>query len=286
MRPPRTTQARRTALRSGEPGSVSDGLRLSVGTLTAVPVPPPTSLQPPAPGIAMLLAPAVGLIPGIAAWLIASICGFAGLSPLVAAVATVGTLALTTRSLHLDGLADTADGLTASYRRERALEVMRRGDTGPAGMATVVIVLLLQVAALSQVFSRPGWGTRDGLVTAWIAAAVLIAVIAGRVAVPLACTRGIRAARPEGLGATVAGSVIVLALAACVAASALVCSLLAGWMGRPWEAGLGAVLMVLISSGVLLWRAVQRLGGITGDVIGAGVEIGTAAALLVLAAFS
>ena len=286
-RPPRTTEARRRALGAAQPGTFADGLRLAIGTMTAVRVPPPVSLQPPAPGIAMLLAPAVGLVPGAAAWVVASLCGIAGLSPLMAAVAAAGTLGLATRGIHLDGLADTADGLAASYRRERALEVMRRGDTGPAGLATVVLVLLLQSAALAQIFNRPGWGVSDDpLRTAGLAAAVLIATIAGRVSLPIACTRGIPSARSEGLGATVAGSVNLLLCGICALAAAAVCSLLAWLIDRPWEAGPLAVLLVLVVTGLLVWRAVQRFGGITGDVLGACVEAGTAAALVVFAAYS
>ena len=86
------------------------------------------------------------------------------LFPPAAASLTVVLWAFLTRGLHLDGLADTADGLAASYDRQRALDVMRRGDTGPAGAATLVLVLLLQAAALAQVLS--GGGTRIALVVA------------------------------------------------------------------------------------------------------------------------
>ena len=69
----------------------------------------------------------------------------------------IGVLAAGSRGLHLDGLADTADGLAASYDRAHSLEVMRRGNTGPIGAATLVLVLLLQVAATASLLGRP-WG--------------------------------------------------------------------------------------------------------------------------------
>ena len=69
---------------------------------------------------------------------------------LVTAALLIGVVALGSRGLHLDGLADTADGLAASYDRARALEIMRRGNTGPIGAATLVLVLIVQVAAAAE----------------------------------------------------------------------------------------------------------------------------------------
>ena len=264
--------------------SVNDPLRLAFGTLTAVPVAPPTSLAPPTPGRAMALAPLAGLVPGLAAaapvWLGLRL----GLSSSVLAVIAIGVFALTTRGLHLDGLADTADGLAASYDRVRALEVMRRGDTGPTGLAAVVLVLLLQVTALAQVLAFAAQRSPAGAAGQVRACVVLIAVtVAARVAIPMACARGIPPARPEGLGATVAGSVGRITLGLVVAASAVACSL-GGWIaGYAWWAGPLAVVAVVATTALLVQRAVHRFGGITGDVIGAAVELGTAAAILAFA---
>ena len=257
-----------------------DAIRLAIGTLTAVPVPPPASIDPPVPGRAMALAPLVGVIPGLSAAAAAGVALGIGLSPGVAAVIVVGLFALITRGLHLDGLADTADGLAASYDRERALTVMRRGDTGPNGLAAVVLVLLLQVAALTQVlgFARSSAGAWPRAV-----AVVVVVAVAARIAIPLACVRGVPSARPEGLGATVAGSVRPAA-AGIVVAATVVASLAVQISGFPWYAGVLAVLGVVVATAVLIHRAVTRFGGITGDVLGAAVEISTAAALLVLAA--
>lgn len=258
-----------------------DALRLAIGTLTAVRVSPPASIEPPVPGRAMALAPLVGLIPGVAAAIAAWFAVVVGFWPALTAVIVVGMFALTTRGLHLDGLADTADALAASYDREKALTVMRRGDTGPTGLAAVVLVLLLQCAALTQVLSAATLqvDTRLGVV------AVVVAVaIAARVAIPVACVRGVPAARPEGLGATVAGSVRPNPFGAALLAAAATCSLIGMASGFAWWAGALAVAMVVAATGLLVHRAVRRFGGITGDVIGAAVEIGTTAALLTLAA--
>jgi adenosylcobinamide-GDP ribazoletransferase len=191
------TQPMRTG--PGTSPAVSDPLRLTFGTLTAVRVTPPTSLAAPVPGRAMALAPLAGLVPGISAAAAGWIGLRLGLSTSIIAVLTVGLFALTTRGLHLDGLADTADGLAASYHRERALEVMRRGDTGPTGLAAVVLVLLLQVAALEQVIGAALRQVPDGAAGQLRAMVVVIVVpVAARVAIPAACVRGVPAARSAG----------------------------------------------------------------------------------------
>lgn len=256
-------------------GVFGDGVRLAVGTLTALPVRPPSTVDRARARVAMLLAPAVGVLPGALAAGVAAAARYVGLDPLLGAVLAVGALALATRGLHLDGLADTADGLTASYDRTRALQVMRTGDTGPAGVAAVVLVLAVQVAALAQALHTVG------------PVAALVAVVAGRLALPLLCLRGVPAARPEGLGATMAGSVprasagLVTVLTALAALAATAATPVAG--PARLLAPLAVIASVLVAA-LLGARAVRRLGGMTGDVLGAGVEAGTAAALVVLAA--
>jgi adenosylcobinamide-GDP ribazoletransferase len=86
------------------------------------------------------------------------------------------------------------------------------------------------------------------------------------------CRRGVPAARPDGLGALVAGTVGVPALAAGTAAVALVA--VASVPGRPWQ-GPAALAVALAVAFLLLRHTVRRLGGITGDVLGAQVELVT-----------
>ncbi len=191
---------------------------------------------------------------------------------LAGAVLFITALALSTRAMHLDGLADTADGLTSSYDRERSLQVMRAGDIGPAGVAAVVLVLLLQVAALSEILAH-GWG------------AILlagIAVLASRHALAGACLRGVPAADSKGLGATVAGSVPPPALGGS-AVAILLLALVPGLAGAPWWAGPVVVCGTWIGAYAVVRRAHRRLGGITGDILGAVIEVGLAAGLTIAA---
>jgi adenosylcobinamide-GDP ribazoletransferase len=188
--------------------------------------------------------------------------------PLLAAALTVAVLALGSGGLHLDGLADTVDGLAVPGDRDRRLEVMRRGDVGPAGAAALVLVLLVQVAALAAVLAD-----RDGTTAALSTGA---AVVVSRVAVPITCAAGVPAARRDGLGSPVAGTVprlVVLALL--VAAAAL------AWVADGVH-GVAATAVAAAVVGVLLLRAGRRIGGISGDVIGAGVELALAGYLVAL----
>ena len=240
-------------------------LWMALGTLTALRVPAPSRVDRAVAGTAMILAPLAGILVALPAVGIVALGRWIEAPPLLVAAIAVAAIALSSRGLHLDGLADTADGLAASYDRQRALGVMRRGDTGPAGTATVVLVLLIQVAALSTVVDR-----------LW---PLLIAVTAGRSVLSTACARGVPAARPDGLGATVAGSVPPWAALGVAAVSVAGAALLTA----PWWAGAVAVAAAYAAAAVLLRRCVTRLGGVTGDVLGGCVEVAVAAALVILA---
>jgi adenosylcobinamide-GDP ribazoletransferase len=246
-----------------------NALRLAFGTLTVLPVRPPT-VDRTTGGRAMVVAPLVALVLA----LVASVpLVLAESSPLVAAVVTIGLLALLTRGIHLDGLADTADGLGSGLPAREALEVMRSGDVGPFGVVTLVLVLLAQVAALAQLVAE-GHGQP----------ALAAALVVSRLALPLACVRGIPAARADGLGASVAGSVSrPMALAAVLLGLSLVAAtvLVGGVRDELATVLVAAPAGLAVGLGVG-WRAVRRLGGVTGDVLGAVVETTFTAALVVL----
>lgn len=249
-----------------------DPLRLALGTLTAVPVTPPSRLDRDVAGWAMVLAPAVAV--PVAAVITA--LGIAGSAVGVPAAALAGVLlavlALSSRCLHLDGLADTCDGLTSSYSPQRALEVMRRGDAGPAGVAGVVLILLIQAGSLATLTVSPA-----GLLLA------ATAVIASRHALTVACRSSVPAARAEGLGGTVAGSVPRLRLLSAVTAVVVVTTGMVSAAGHPWWAGAVIVAATVLPAEVVVARARRRLGGITGDVLGAVVEVGLAGGLIAAA---
>jgi adenosylcobinamide-GDP ribazoletransferase len=275
------------------------GLRLSVTLLTVIPlrgaVPAQraaapagsasatTAVVPPGPAIvaaAMAWAPAVGLLLGvIAAAVLVVVDHPLGAGPLTAAGLAVAALALLSRGLHLDGLADLADGLASGKPAPAALDIMRRSDIGPLGTVTLVLTLLIDVTALSQAESA-GHGRGP--------AALIAAVVTGRLALTWACRRGVAAARPEGLGALVAESVRpavpAAATAATLAAAVAAVVISAVVIGKPlgWTLPL-AVVAGLGAAFALQRHAARRLGGITGDVLGALAEVATTVTMVVAA---
>ena len=183
--------------------------------------------------------------------------------PGVAAMLLVALWAALTGGLHLDGLADTCDGLGGGWSRERALSIMRDARSGPYGVTGIVLVLGLKAAALA---SLP-----DGLV--W--RTLLVAPVLGRTGV-LLLVRLCPPARAEGAGQSFAAGARWPSLLAggLVAAGASIATL------GPWGA------LPLGVAGAAAWGLAaylrRRLGGFTGDTLGALVEA-TEAGVLTLA---
>jgi len=243
------------------------GLALALSWLTVLPV---RAGAPDARAAAAAIrwAPLVGALLGVAAGGVLLGLGTLGVPALVAGLLTVAFLALATRGMHLDGLADTADGLGCYGPPERALTVMREGGAGPFAVVTLVLALGVQAAAMATLASGPP------LIAL---AAVTLAAAAGRAGFAWVCRRGVAAARPGGLGATVAGSQPWWAAAAWWVVLAVAGMLALRWRGV-LAVGLGATLVMALS-----WHTARRFGGMTGDVLGAASELASTAALVALA---
>jgi adenosylcobinamide-GDP ribazoletransferase len=223
-------------------------------------------------------APLVGVVLGALAAAVGRLGGHYA-SPLVGAVLAVAVLAALTRGLHLDGLADTADGLGPLRGRDRALAVMRAGDVGPFGVVTLVLTLLLQVACLAQLL------TVDG---GWVA--LLAATVAARVAMARTGLPGTAIAAGSSLGAAVAGTVSrrwLAGTALVVLAATAVGTVAAGHGGGSGAARAlelpAAVVLGWLAAEALRRRASARLGGVNGDVMGALGEVTTTVTLLAAA---
>lgn len=256
------------------------GLRLAITLLTVLPVRGPDEVDRRRAGWAMAFAPAVGLGLGVFTALVVfavrSAFGSDNETPLPAIVG-LATLALLTGGLHLDGLADLADGLGARKGRERTLAIMREPTVGSFAVVALVTVLALQVFALTEAIER-----HRGSVT------VIAAVLGSRLAIMLVCAGRTPSARPGGLGDLVLGSV-PRSRAAAVLALGLLVAVVAGrfdYHGGGFEESgrvVVALLVGLLAADLLRRFAARRLGGINGDVLGAVVEVSTTVILLVMA---
>ncbi len=250
------------------------GWRVALSLFTVLPAGAGGDLDEGAAARAVFWLPALGAGLGLAGAGAMVFVAAGAASPerqLLGAALAMMLLALLTGGLHLDGLADTADGLGSRRPADQALEIMRRSDAGPFGVAALVLVLLVQVAALASL--PHGWPGAAGLV---------LAAVTSRVAVVLAT--GSPSARPSGFGALVAGRTSAAGRAASV--TGLLAAVVAAGLalgGVPAAArGVAAAAAGLAVAALLRRAAVRRLGGMTGDVFGAIIELSTATVLLVL----
>jgi adenosylcobinamide-GDP ribazoletransferase len=227
---------------------VSEAWRLATGTLTALPVRAPGTIDRSTARAAMLLAPLAVLPLGVGVATVVWLGGLVSVPHLAVAAVAVALLAAGSRALHWDGLSDVADGLTASYDRGRSLEVMKSGTSGPAGNVALVVVLVVQVAALAAYV-----GTWPGALLAGLL------VCLSRGALWIVCCRGVPPARADGLGHVYTGTVPV--------PLAVLGGLLLSVVG-------GLVVLLLVR------RTTRRFGGVTGDVMGAAIELALATTLL------
>jgi len=241
------------------------GLVAAARYLTIVPLPGPARPTPDALGRAAPWFPVIGLGIGVALVLIERLTEV--LFPLLlAGLLTVTAWKLLTGGLHLDGLADCLDGL-GGRDAEHRLAIMRDSRIGAFGALGLILLLLLEIAAVTE------------LPPSVRAQALLVVPVVARATPPL-LARLFPPAKSEGLGAAFGAG--LGALAAPIALSiALVVAIVA-------LRALGIVVVVVsVASALVVARFVAgRVAGITGDVLGAAIEIAELAGLLTVSAWS
>jgi adenosylcobinamide-GDP ribazoletransferase len=257
---------------SPSPARLGHALERSASLFTILPVRTQAADLGPGDGVAALLwLPAVGAAVAAAAGLPATaIRQWSPHANGLGAVLAIAALALATRCLHLDGLADTADGLGSRAPAERALAIMRKSDIGPFGVVTLVLVLLADIVAVSTV---PGGRWTP-------VAALAVAAMTGRVAAVQAAMRGVRPARESGFGTLVADGVAPWAVAAWTIGALAAGALIAAAAGLQIAWVIGSQCVAMGASWLLRAHAGRRLGGMTGDVFGALIEAATVVALI------
>jgi adenosylcobinamide-GDP ribazoletransferase len=234
------------------------GARRAVGFLTVAPVRSHDALD----GAALTWFPAVGL--GLGAVLGAVWWGAGELwAPLVAATLVVAADLALTGLLHFDGLLDATDGLLPPLPVERRLEVMADPAVGGFAAGVGAVTLVLRIAVLAAMAPSVAL-----LAAVWCASRTAMVVL----------VRYVPPVRPGGLAAAVSGrgspAVVVV-----VAALALAVGSQAGLL----DAAV-ALLGVAVGAGAVAALALRRLGGMTGDVVGAAAVVGETVALLLVAA--
>jgi adenosylcobinamide-GDP ribazoletransferase len=191
--------------------------------------------------------------------------------PTICAILVVGLDAWLTGAMHFDAIADSADGLGGGRTREAVLRIMRDHAIGSYGAVTLVLVIALKVAAIASLVGHPA---------AW--SAILFAPVFGRWAAVLLSAARPYARPPEHDGPQSVGSptrfvgrteVVIATVTALAIAAAL-------------GVRLGGAACVSVVALVVIWGAYcqKRIGGITGDTVGAAIEISECAVLLIYAA--
>lgn len=208
-----------------------------------------------------LVGAAIGAIEGFIGWVLSYFVGKSdsnwshSSAAIVLAVLIVGTGVVLTGALHLDGLADMADGFGGGWTRKDVLRIMRDHAIGSYGAIALILVLVLKIASVSALI------TRGTAMTYLIVAAALSrgAMVAVGFSLPYARSS-------EGLGGSFEnlGKIEV----ACSSALALALSFVGGW-----RTALISLFLAGLASFGSAWYCRRRIGGVTGDTLGATSEI-------------
>lgn len=209
--------------------------------------------------------PLVGAVLGALGAALASAALWLGVTPGVTAALVLAAGAMLTGALHEDGLSDTADGLFGGWTRERRLEIMKDSRVGSYGVLALVLVTLARWSALTAVLVYGGH---------WAALVATGALSRAPMALLMALLPN---ARGEGLSHATgrpspATALVALALAVAIAVA------LAGW------AAIALLFAALAAALLLAFSALRRIGGQTGDILGATQQLAEVACLAVLSA--
>lgn len=190
----------------------------------------------------------------------------------VAVLVVAGDLAVT-GMLHFDGLVDSADGLLPHLSRDRRLQVMAEPQLGAFGLGAGALVLVARVTALATIGGRSWWQSLLLLAGIWTVSRSVMVISTTKMRYLRAS--GIASAFISGAEDRPYGSVAPI-LGVVAGAGALMAWRLVG--------GACVLAACLAGSGLVLVLAKRRLGGFTGDVLGAAGVIGETLGLLVAAA--
>jgi adenosylcobinamide-GDP ribazoletransferase len=250
----------------GRAPMLGDALRdgkVALAFLTRLRVRPDRPWQDADLAASVAMFPLVGLLVGLLGALAYTAAATLGLPPLPAAVLAIAALVWSTGAMHEDGLADLADGLGGATRAQR-LEIMRDPRVGSFGVVALALALLARAGALAALAGPVEVGAALVAAAAWSRALLPLAMLA----LPPARADGlaVQAGRPHP---------------ARVAAAAAIALLIALLLLPPLAAVIASAAATLAGT-LVAWLAFRRLGGVTGDVLGAIQQLAEIAFLLSL----
>jgi len=242
-------------------------LAMALGLLTRLPLPYPaydaTSMRPAAH--AAWAYPLVGAIIAVIASAAAWVAQIVGLPPMAQAVIVLLVLITSTGAMHEDGLADCADGFWGGWTRERRLEIMKDSQIGSYGVVALVLSLLLRWSVITLMIQH------DALLAALIGAAVVSrgAMVAVMYNLPLARATGLsgKTGRPSGAAVGMAAALAFV-----------------GAMIVPDAPFFGVCITTVLIVLGMARLAKSKIGGQTGDVLGATQQMTEIGVWLCLAA--
>ncbi len=207
----------------------------------------------------IFLIPVVGLILGLPLFGIYTALAVNGDSRFLAAVLIVAGEVLLTGALHIDGLADSADGFFSYRDRERMLEIMKDSRIGTNGTLAVFMVLLLRVALLFSISPEKS------------AVMVLLMPVFTRLTIPWLAGVSVYA-RKEGMGGALVNSTGALQIVLSTAVTAAISIGVSLWLGFNLLHIPVLIAAIAVFAVALSRYSTMKIGGITGDVVGAGIE--------------
>lgn len=216
--------------------------------------------------------PLAGIVIAIPAAIIVVFAQIAGLNSAICAALALAVITITTGALHEDGLADCADGLWGAGNKQRALEIMKDSRIGTYGTLALIMGFAIKWGSLTAILEIHG---------VWAAAGALITVGATSRAAMVWYWASLPNARPGGISAS-AGTVPETAVTKAIISGLLIHFVLG--IASTGFVAMGIALFLCIGAiAGWTWLTDQKLGGQTGDTIGASQQLSEIALLIGLA---
>ena len=227
----------------------------TVGFLTRLPVPSSQKILPQEEFVkGIIFYPLVGLLVGLIDYVVYCVMIFFFHMPFLGAVFAVISETVVTGAFHLDGLADTCDGFFSARKKEKILEIMKDSRVGTNGALALCFDMMLKVAFFVTMTEGNGY------------LAVLLAPVAGKMATPI-LMKSSYARQTTGLGSLYLTEKYTKYMIGCICIGIL---LLAGFLQLQ---SIVPILCTLLFSFLFREYCQQKIGGMTGDTLGAGYEV-------------